>query len=203
MLYRLFRGETGDWKNSRMAGWQQVKKELEESGHLKIYEEFAMLIREENFLFPQSIHGMGHTKRVLIMVLCLCMRLGIVGEDRQLLVVCAVYHDVGRVNDGVDQKHGKDSFKKARKAIEKTGQDTEMIRYIIEKHCIDDKTGHHDVIKYDLPDREKARRMLDVFKDADGLDRLRIFDLNPDYLRHDEARGLIKAAYELLQEVPG
>jgi hypothetical protein len=35
-------------------------------------------------------------------------------------------------------------------------------------------------------------------KDADGLDRVRINDLNPDFLRSARARSLVGAAWKLL-----
>jgi hypothetical protein len=36
-------------------------------------------------------------------------------------------------------------------------------------------------------------------KDADGLDRARLFDLNPDYLRHRETRAWVEPAHRLYQ----
>ena len=39
--------------------------------------------------------------------------------------------------------------------------------------------------------------MTKLLKDADGLDRVRLGDLDPDYLRHAEARGMVRFAQRL------
>ena len=191
----------GDLKHKEQISWTEMKKELEDKEYLKIYNIFSRLLREEDFMFPYGIHGMAHTKRVLMLVLCLGLKLEIGREDLLLLSLCALIHDIGRIDDSVDPEHGQASFAKAAPILEKTGYDMELMRYIIENHCVDDKKGHANVQNYDLSDQVKAWRLLNIFKDADGLDRLRINALDPGCLRHDEARGLIRVARELLREI--
>jgi hypothetical protein len=41
-----------------------------------------------------------------------------------------------------------------------------------------------------------------VLKDADGLDRVRIADLDPGRLRHPISRDRVAEAWELLAEMP-
>ena len=41
------------------------------------------------------------------------------------------------------------------------------------------------------------RRVIKLLKDADGLDRVRLGDLDSDYLRHAEARGMVRFAQRL------
>ena len=46
-------------------------------------------------------------------------------------------------------------------------------------------------------DFERTKRLAKYFKDSDGLDRVRINHLNPDYLRNDFSKDLVDLAYEL------
>jgi hypothetical protein len=39
-----------------------------------------------------------------------------------------------------------------------------------------------------------------LLKDADGLDRVRLGDLRPEWLRHDEARAMVVFAQRLYEE---
>ena len=45
--------------------------------------------------------------------------------------------------------------------------------------------------------------LIALLKDADGLDRVRLGDLDPSYLRHSEARGTIRFAERLYRETDG
>ena len=193
--------EFNDWKIKDMLSWTEMKKELEEREYMMIYDIMSRLVQETDFLLPYGIHGLAHTKRVLMLVLCLGAKLSTPREDLLLLSLCALYHDVGRVDDSVAPEHGRISFAKAEPILIKTGYDMEMMRYIIENHCLSDRKGHAAAADYDLPDQLKARRLLDIFKDADGLDRVRIGDLDPRMLRHEEARKLLPVARQLMMEL--
>lgn len=198
---RFVPDEFSFWRNSDLPSWEEMKQELEEREYLKIFNIMSRLVGEEDFLFPYGIHGLTHTKRVLMLVLCLGARLETSREDLLLLSLCALYHDVGRVDDSIDPEHGRRSYAKAEPILAKTGYDMEMMRYIIENHCLSDKKGHAAVVDYDLPDQLRAWRLLDIFKDADGLDRVRIGDLNPRMLRYNEARKLLLTARQLMNEL--
>jgi len=198
---RFMPEKDGEFKYKDLLCWTKMKKELEDQEYLKIFNIMSRLVGEEDFLYPYGLHGLAHTKRVLMLVLCLGARLKVHREDLLLLSLCALYHDVGRIDDSIDPAHGRVSYAKAEPILAKTGYDMEMMRYIIENHCIVDKKAHAAAVKYNLPDQLKARRLLDIFKDADGLDRLRVNDLDPRVLRHDEARELLPVARVLLAEL--
>lgn len=51
-------------------------------------------------------------------------------------------------------------------------------------------------------DPEAALRVFRVLKDADGLDRVRLGDLDPSFFRYDVARERVDRAWELLRELP-
>jgi hypothetical protein len=47
------------------------------------------------------------------------------------------------------------------------------------------------------------KRLTDLIKDADGLDRVRLGDLRPEYLRTPQARTMVAFAERLYQETDG
>ena len=49
----------------------------------------------------------------------------------------------------------------------------------------------------DGDDFERTKRLAKLFKDADGLDRVRINHLDPAYLRNDFSKDLVDFAYDL------
>ena len=62
------------------------------------------------------------------------------------------------------------------------------------------------VCRWHVPNDESAPEMtpeLKVFKDADALDRWRIADLDPAYLRTSSARQLLDASYALWEATHG
>jgi hypothetical protein len=53
-----------------------------------------------------------------------------------------------------------------------------------------------------LPEPGTMLRVLWLLKDADGLDRVRIDDLDPAQLRYEESVSLVERAWQLLREMP-
>ena len=51
-------------------------------------------------------------------------------------------------------------------------------------------------------DFEGVLRVFRVLKDADALDRVRLGDLDPSYLRYEVSRESVDRAWELLREIP-
>jgi hypothetical protein len=62
--------------------------------------------------------------------------------------------------------------------------------------------GDDGVEQWELVDAAAALRVFRALKDADGLDRVRLGDLDPARLRCDEARARVDLAWELLREIP-
>ncbi|MDD4588472.1 MAG: HD domain-containing protein, partial [Heliobacteriaceae bacterium] len=153
------------------------------------------------FFRPYGIHGHAHTKRVLLLLLILADIVGLDEPDTIILETVALYHDIGRDHDGVDPGHGGLSYAKAVKdrLLPGTGpQDQALVRFIMENHCVDDAKASRRVARYGIKDKAKALRLFNIFKDADGLDRVRINDLDVNQLRTAAAKGLAGLAQELL-----
>lgn len=187
----------------KMYQTDKILKELEDNKYIKRFAQYNSLLTDDLFKHPDSIHGVLHCRRVLLHVLTLSYLFKLSLQDELTLILCAVYHDIGRENDDEDIYHGFQSFKKVRKhnLINLMGEQLALVKYIIENHCISDDTAIKNVKKYHITNKEHAVELLKIFKDADGLDRVRLGDLNPKYLRHDISQGLINYAYDLLKNI--
>lgn len=137
------------------------------------------------------IHGVDHMTRVFILQELICEQLvqqGIV-VNRTATRYATMAHDVGRLNDGRDLEHGTRSsaWMKENLADKMSPEDLDVATYIVHWH---------------VPPDDEAPEMtteLKVMKDADGLDRVRLGDLDASYLRTHAARGLVGIATELEQ----
>lgn len=161
------------------------------------YRQFSSKVDEKLFFKPHGIHGVLHTKRVLMLNLILAYKMKLNREEIMLLATASIYHDIGRKTDGVCAIHGFYSFKKATKLgliNDFSENDLKTLKYIMVNHCIDDQSALQTITKED-----KAIFLLKVFKDADNLDRVRLGDLNTDFLRHDISKKLVAKAQYLYQ----
>jgi hypothetical protein len=140
---------------------------------------------------PRGIHGAPHTTRVLVWAEVLAEQIGRPeAMRRDELLWAAAVHDVGRVDDGIDRGHGRRSAEwvtthlgKVRPAA--AACDLEIVAELCTWH--------------EVADQEIERLTLELLllKDADGLDRVRLGDLDPERLRLQHARRLVDAAARL------
>jgi len=138
-----------------------------------------------------ELHGVDHMARVFIVQELICDRLEQQGVavNREVVRWAAATHDVGRIDDGIDLEHGKRSAQWIRKNLndQMTPELLDMVTYIVHWH---------------VPHDSEAPVMtteLKVLKDADGLDRVRLGDLDTRYLRTDASKGLVGLADDLYQ----
>lgn len=163
---------------------------------------YARQIKTNWFHNPQGIHALSHTKRVLLLGLILSHLEQLSEQDEKLICQAAIYHDIGRITDGYDTSHGVASYRKlAAKGLLNniSAAEQETLRFIIELHAVADRAALKQLNKFDLSDVDRTLKLYNVFKDADGLDRVRINDLNPDYLRNPGAHKLVLLAHQLLR----
>lgn len=147
-------------------------------------------------LYRFGIHGIEHSYRVLKLVQQIANLEKLEQSTKQLLEFCAIFHDIGRVNDDIDNLHGVRSVKKLER-YDFFGLDffnIPLTEYIIENHCINDKTAFRNVRKYVISNFNEAIYLLKVFKDADNLDRVRLGDFDSNYLRLSSSFQLINDA---------
>ncbi len=139
---------------------------------------------------PYGIHGIGHAGRVFVWANQIGRQMAPSTMSLEVVRWAAVLHDVGRISDGRDQGHGKRSaewIKKNRNTLQ-MDMDDELLERVL--YCC---TMH------DTADEEIGllTEELKCLKDADGLDRVRINDLNPDFLRTEFARSFVDSAWDL------
>jgi hypothetical protein len=140
---------------------------------------------------PSAVHGTGHIGRVLLWAWALAR-----GTPHQDAVLwAAACHDLMRFDDGPDPEHGRRAGLWVRNVLpEFLGQppaDLETIASACDWHVDPDSRA------------EWRHPVLWLLKDADGLDRARLGDLDPRYLRSPEARELVPAAWDLANRTRG
>lgn len=179
------------------------RAEMEEAGILESYRRLAKRIKRRWFHRPEGLHAVGHTSRVLMLSLLLAHLERCQPADQELLTQAAIYHDIGRDSDGYDPGHGQASYARTQREMLTRWADEgegEIFRFIVENHDLSDSKAYQRVDRYALEDVERTLRVYQTFKDADGLDRVRLGDLNPDYLRTPSAHRLLLAAHQLYFE---
>jgi HD domain len=143
---------------------------------------------------PNGIHGIGHVTRVLVWADQLARVMISRGVDVDIEAVrwAAVVHDVGRLDDGIDAQHGV-----------RSGQWIAAHRQVIPVAIPEQqlRTIQHCCVWHVPPDRKipHLTNELRCLKDADGLDRVRLGDLDAAYLRSDHACSLQDAAQQLYE----
>lgn len=180
--------------------------------HMRIYFSLATYFRLMEIIaektktiinqFPNGIHGIEHSFRVYELIQKLCDLERVTGLERLELGFCAFFHDIGRINDNVDITHGYKSFEKLKRLnfFGLTSFNNPIVKYIIENHCINDYDALQNSKNYSLTNPKRAKYLLLLFKDADGLDRFRLGDFNKKYLRNTSTYGLIDLARLLNEE---
>ncbi len=168
------------------------------------YEQYSQIAGFDSYFErPRSIHGVKHAWRVLFHTLMICELCALPAPDRELLISAALYHDIGRENDGLCYVHGKRSVEKMAALNLAPADPTDFVtmEFMVTYHCIDDRQAKAELAKVDAAARDRTWRLFGVLKDADGLDRVRINDLNIKYLRNPESLRLAGLARELLAEI--
>ena len=157
---------------------------------------------------PSSIHGISHVRRVLIHAQAIASARDIDPDWFESLVLAAAWHDIGRKHDGREPEHGPNSVAKAKALGLGHGVDPLVLTrtfFAMEWHSVSDYHALDHAATVDPKARPEIGTMLRVLwllKDADGLDRVRIQDLDPSQLRYEESLKFVDRAWELLREMP-
>lgn len=174
---------------------------LEKNNLLDLFKINQSKLEPSLFFDPWGIHGLFHAKRVLFLVIVLSDLNNLSSKDDiNILVNAALYHDIGRTDNGVCYEHGAKSIKKIEdlKLIQLSLEDEKILKYIIKNHCINDSVCIRNVEDYKIENRDRAIKLLKIFKDCDNLDRVRLGDLDTNYLRNKYSLKLVKVAQQLL-----
>jgi len=155
----------------------------------------------ELFTHSSTLHGQAHVSRVMVHAFRLIATTGWTEEAPRLWA--AVYlHDIARTHDGRCYRHGGDAMTKFEtlpdlRALFAQGGvsdgDYAIIHTAVVHHCLPKELDH----------AHPHWRLTSLLKDADGLDRVRLGDLDPQYLRHPQTREMIGFAEALFNETDG
>jgi HD superfamily phosphodiesterase len=162
-----------------------------------------------------SLHGARHTQRVHIHAQRLTEELGWSAADRGLALRAALWHDIGRLGDGIEPGHGAGSIERADELgllATLPDEDAAVVRFAILRHSLpDDGALEHaeglaaagDPARR-LADPQRALGVLWLLKDADALDRVRLGfgeQADPRQLRYPGAERLIGFAQALYRQL--
>jgi hypothetical protein len=160
------------------------------------------------FEHPSSIHGISHVRRVLIHAQAIAAARDVDPDWFESLVLAAAWHDIGRTHDGREPEHGPNSVARAKALGLGDGVDPLILartHFAMEWHSVPDENALGHALTVDPKARPEIGTMLRVLwllKDADGLDRVRIEDLDPGQLRYEESLEFVDRAWDLLREMP-
>ena len=193
-LELLLNGDWGPWTalRERLRAWS-------------MYPELVRTLRElkRDELFRSPVHGEGHIERVILLGALCAMERGLPEEDVRLLFLICSYHDTGRLSDWLDDAHGRRSAFKLERITGLTGDELALAMAAVEAHSRRDADMEAILEEYRLPDPERGRELARLLKDADGLDRVRLSDLDVSYLRTPEAVGLADCSRWLFEAYNG
>ena len=152
------------------------------------------------------MHGVHHTQRVHIHAQRLVRALRWPDDDGAIVLSAALWHDIGRINDDWDPRHGALSVTR----VVELGlheslatADAKLALFAIRYHCRSDERGK--LCAADEDDPQRSLRILWLLKDADALDRVRFGGggaIASTALRHPCTIAMVEFAEELLHAVP-
>ena len=168
---------------------------------MRKYDPYMCLINPEYFYEPDGVHGVSHAKRVVVLTQELAEFHHLDSKQKELLLYCAIFHDIGRTHNLKDNKHGFKSYLKLEQLNVLPLFDKEskqVIRFIIENHQLDIDLAKSNMKKYNLKCADNAFYLYSIFRDSDILDRCRFCHVDVHYLFHKSSRDFVSLAYQLL-----
>lgn len=159
-------------------------------------------------LYQSSLHGQGHIERVILLGGILAWKESLPDLETSMLLAACAYHDIGRIDDGVDREHGLRSAQRMeaigllRDSLDIPAKYRPAVYAAVASHCIY-TTEQPKMLKMFGVKELQIPRFLTVstlLNSADRLDRVRLGDLDPARLGSGTARELVDFAEELYSE---
>jgi len=155
----------------------------------------------ELFRHRSDLHGQAHVARVMVHAMRLVEATSR-PEHSARLWASVFLHDLARTHDGVCYRHGADAAQRLRDEPELQRRLAEAGLSEADHPAIEAAVTAHSAPKE--VSRDHAHwPLIALLKDADGLDRVRLGDLDPRYLRHPEAKALVPFAKALFDATDG
>ena len=162
-------------------------------------------------LYRSEIHGQGHIERVILLGAVLAWKESQPALETSMLLAACAYHDIGRIDDGIDRDHGLRSAQKMESIglLEDFPEIPEKFHPVIYAavacHCVRAEDQPKMIELFGVKDHHLPRFSVVSYllNSADRLDRVRLGDLDPVHLECDSARELVDFAEELYQKYSG
>lgn len=179
--------------------WAQFQPLVDRFQGWAFYPLFLRAVEELNLgvLYESDIHGIGHIERTLCHGAMCAMDEALSQADTGLLLDACAYHDIGRTRDGLDFVHGSTAARFIGLVTGRTGEDLLILQAAVEAHSRKEKELSAILQKYRPQDMDRALTIAQLLKDADGLDRVRIWDLDVRFLRRTSSIARADFAQEL------
>lgn len=158
----------------------------------------SLIPHPTDFAHASRTHGQAHVARVMIHAFRLIEATGH-RDDASRLWGAVYLHDLARTHDGFCEVHGRDAVLRVnestdlqdRLASHGVASDDPAMLLAVMMHCLPD--DHAALAKPMWP-------VLQMLKDATGLDRVRTGDLERSYLRSEAAKGMVEFAQALYSQ---
>ncbi|MEE0865465.1 MAG: HD domain-containing protein [Clostridia bacterium] len=182
--------------------YEKIISLMQEKG---IYDEFKKEIEnfeqiDELMNNKTNLHGTNHIVRVLFNCYAIMALENIGVDDKKIIVEAVKLHDIGRIGDGEDREHGEKGAIKAKQIMERKGfsqDEIDKICFIIKEHCLSKKQNEKDIENLPQEKQKEYSFLLNVLKDADKLDRVRLGDLDPKRLSLENSKRLVEVAKDI------
>ncbi len=160
---------------------------------------------KEQYFIDDAIHGVSHNERVALLACYIGIKEDLNNEELRLILEAAKYHDIGR---GFEGNHGQVStllIDRNRDYIFPNLNDDEIniIKALCHGHSVDDKKYEEIARLYGIENFEQFKKLLNIVKDADALDRVRLpkfGQLDEKYLRTEISKEMIDSSKELYRK---
>lgn len=167
-----------------------------------LYYFYTSAVLPEWYSQSKGAHDLGHIHRVILFALFMFIKdkdYHYSAIDKAIIMYFAALHDIGRTDDSDDPSHGELSLQKIKDEHIVYFPSDISIKYVnwaklfIKFHCLPDEDGYAAIrqMSNDAKEFTKMKYLYNVCKDIDALDRFRINDLDPKYLRTKTAHKLI------------
>lgn len=151
-----------------------------------------------DILFSSHIHGQGHIERVIFFTMILSWKYDLDRADSDILRYAASLHDTRREDDGYDTEHGhRAAIDSSKYAYGLSDGDREILKGVMAAHSRNDDLMDESLREFKIDDFDRALKLAKLFKDSDGLDRVRLGDLETRFLRNDFSLELVDFAQDL------
>jgi hypothetical protein len=153
------------------------------------------------FAHRSTLHGQAHVSRVMVHAMRLVAATGQHALGAQLWA-SVFLHDLARTHDGVCYRHGRDAAKRLRDEPVLQQRLAEAGLVTADYPAIEAAVTAHSAPK-EVSRAHPHWPLIALLKDADGLDRVRLGDLDPRYLRNTEATAMVPFAQALFDATDG